>query len=254
MEIRVDIRAFHGVTDAPNVGVNANGSVLIGGFSYGNLTHYGSIRAQSYRLDVTPGHQPENILFSYEADLSSLGGEAALILASGFLSPSDNQGGEGFALLAVLADGTVINFPEFEEKPQFATVQVIHNSADPAAELVDIYVQFNHEEVKLDDVAFRTATSFLELPSDVNINVIISPADSKDSHDRIKAFHNIKLEAGESYHLIANGLLSHDGFSGNPITARWNLICFYSKMLDRKVQRKTWLTYAFSMELRMHQK
>ncbi|MEM6633566.1 MAG: DUF4397 domain-containing protein, partial [Bacteroidota bacterium] len=213
---RVDIRAFHGVTDAPNVGVNLNGSVLIGGFSYRDLTHYGSIRAQSYRLDVTPGHQPNTILFSYEADLSGLGGEAALIVASGFLSPSDNQEGADFALLAILPDGTVITLPAFEEEAKVAKVQVIHNAADPAAEVVDIYVQFNHEEVKLDDVAFRTATPFIELPSDVNINVIISPADSRNSHDRIKAFHDIRLEAGESYHLIANGLLSHDGFSGNP--------------------------------------
>ena len=99
---------------------------------------------------------------------------------------------------------------------QPAQVQIIHNAADPAAEVVDIYVQFNHDEIKLEDVAFRTATPFLELPSGTPINVIISPANSQDSHDRIRAFHDIHLQHGETYHIVANGLVSHQGFAGNP--------------------------------------
>ena len=99
---------------------------------------------------------------------------------------------------------------------QTANVQVIHNSADPAAAVVDIYVQFNHDEVKLDNVAFRTATPFLELPSGVPINIIISPAESQSSEEQIKSFPDIKLKHGEDYHVIANGVVSEEGFESNP--------------------------------------
>ena len=213
---RFDLRAFHGITDAPNVGANLDGDVLIRGFSYGHVTHYGSLRLRDYRLDITPGHQPREVLLSFEADLTELGGQAGILIPSGFLNPDANNGGASAAVLLVLADGSVLTLPAFEEKPDFAKVQVIHNSADPAAEVVDIYIRYNHEEVKLEDVAFRTATPFLQLPSDVNINIIISPADSRNAHDRIRAFHDIRLEGGETYHLIANGLVSHQGFAGNP--------------------------------------
>jgi len=78
----VDLKVFHGATDAPNVGVNANGEAIIPGFSYGDISHYLSIPAADYRIDITPGQTPETLLLSYLAELSELGGGAALVLAA----------------------------------------------------------------------------------------------------------------------------------------------------------------------------
>ncbi|MEL7341399.1 MAG: T9SS type A sorting domain-containing protein, partial [Bacteroidota bacterium] len=44
--------------------------------------------------------------FVFDADASMMADDAAVILASGFLTPGDNQDGAGFGLLLVETDGT----------------------------------------------------------------------------------------------------------------------------------------------------
>ncbi|MEM6768878.1 MAG: DUF4397 domain-containing protein, partial [Bacteroidota bacterium] len=136
----VDLAVYHGSTDAPAVDVLTGGNILIDDISYGNFTDgYLSVPAASYILDVTPGNANDVIVASFEADISSLGGGAAVVFASGFLDPTANQDGAAFGLFAALADGTVIALPQVVE-PDPALVQVVHNAADPAAEFVDVYV------------------------------------------------------------------------------------------------------------------
>ncbi len=104
----IDFRVVHGATDAPMVDVVVGGNVLVDNASYGNITPYLSVPASSYVLDVTPANNNSTIVASFAAPLSGLAGESAVILASGFLNPATNQNGAPFALIAVLADGTVV--------------------------------------------------------------------------------------------------------------------------------------------------
>ena len=56
-----------------------------------------------------------------------------------------------------------------------ARMQVIHNSADKAAETVDVYLwngDKNSLVVKLDDFAFRTATPFVDVPAGDSLAVV----------------------------------------------------------------------------------
>ena len=88
----VDFFVLHGSSDAPTVDVIARGvATLVDNAAYGDITAYIPVPPASYILDVTPGNDNSTIVASFEADLSGLGGGAAVVFASGFLDPSANQ-------------------------------------------------------------------------------------------------------------------------------------------------------------------
>ena len=109
---QVQFFALHGATDAPVVDVIARGvATLVNDARYSDLTGYVSVPAASYTLDVTPGADNATVVASFQANLSGLGGGAAVVFASGFLSPVNNQNGPAFGLFAALPNGTVVAFP-----------------------------------------------------------------------------------------------------------------------------------------------
>jgi len=106
----VDFRVVHGATDAPTVDVLAGTASLVNDAQYSNITPYLSVPPASYVLNITPGNNNTTIVASFVANLSTLGGGSAVVLASGFLNPATNKNGAAFGLIGVLADGTVILF------------------------------------------------------------------------------------------------------------------------------------------------
>jgi hypothetical protein len=95
--------------------------------------------------------------------------------------------------------------------PAPASVQVIHNSADPAAQLVDVYV---NGALTLDDFAFRTATPFVDLPAETQISIDVAPSTSTDVSESIYNFTGT-LASGESYIVVANGVLDPTQFDSS---------------------------------------
>jgi uncharacterized membrane protein len=208
----VDLKALHGATDAPAVDVIARGvATLVDDAAYGDQTPYFSVPAAAYILDITPANDNSVIVASYDADLTGLAGGAAVVFASGFLTPSANQNGEAFGLFAALPDGTVIELPVWQDVAT-ARLQVIHNAADPAADVVDIYVD---GALLLDDFGFREATPFIDVPADVQLSIAIAPGNSSSVGDAIATFP-ATFEAGKTYVVVANGVLDPSGFAANP--------------------------------------
>lgn len=92
-----------------------------------------------------------------------------------------------------------------------ANVQIIHNSSDPAAASVDIFI---NGELAREDINFRSATEFIELPANTNLNIVVTPADA-GIEAGVEFTDNI-FEAGVNYHVIASGVLDPTQFASNP--------------------------------------
>ncbi|MEZ4647271.1 MAG: DUF4397 domain-containing protein [Candidatus Eisenbacteria bacterium] len=205
----VDFLGVHGATDAPSVDIVARGvGTLLDDVSYGDISGYLSVPPAEYLLDVTPGNDNGLVVATFAADLSGLAGGAAVVFASGFLSPENDQDGAAFGLFAALPDGTVAEFPLVTT----ARVQVIHNAADPAASSVDVYLG---DALALDDFAFRAATPFLDLPANQTIAIGVAPGNSNDVGDVLASF-DVNLLAAETYVVVANGVLDPGSFAPNP--------------------------------------
>jgi hypothetical protein len=205
----VDFFVVHGSTDAPTVDVLARRvATLVDNAAYGDITDYITVPPASYILDVTPGNDNSTIVASFDADLSGLGGGAAVVFVSGFLDPSANQNGEAFGIFAALPTGDVVAFPQV----QLARLQVIHNAADVNAASVDIYL---NGALLLDNFAFREATPFIDAPAGVELNIGVAGPNSASVADTIKNF-KATLENGNTYVAIANGVLAPGSYAANP--------------------------------------
>jgi hypothetical protein len=89
-----------------------------------------------------------------------------------------------------------------------ARVQVVHNSPDPAASVVDVYLG---STLLLDDFEFRTATPFVDVPASQEITLSVAPETSADVSE---AFYSVDvtLVADETYIVIADGVLDPSQF------------------------------------------
>ncbi len=204
----VSFAVFHGVTDAPGVDVNlTGGATLVSNAQYGDASGYLTVSPTWYPIEIAPAGV-STALVKYVADLSGLGGKSALVIASGFLSPAANNNGPSFKILAVLADGTVVELPQQQQ----SYVQVIHNAPDPAADSVDVYVD---GAKAIPNFKFRTATPYIALLSNVNHTVAVAPANSTNVSQAIATFPNILLAPDSSYVVTASGVVG-TGFAANP--------------------------------------
>jgi hypothetical protein len=104
----VGLNVYHGSTDAPSVDVLADGGVLVSDLMYGEFSGYVEVPALDYTIGIAPTGGES--IADFIAPLSGLGGESAVVFASGFLSGDD----PAFGIFAALEDGTVIELEEFE--------------------------------------------------------------------------------------------------------------------------------------------
>ena len=102
MDGNVGLNVYHGSTDAPSVDILADGNILVSDLMYGEFSGYVEVPAADYTIGIAPtGSDP---IAEFIAPLSGLGGNSAVIFASGFLSGDD----PAFSIFAALEDGTVL--------------------------------------------------------------------------------------------------------------------------------------------------
>jgi Ca2+-binding RTX toxin-like protein len=104
----VDLLVAHASPDAPTVDVVARGvGTLVNDISFPSYDDdYLTVPAASFTLDVTLANGLTRVV-SFNADLSALAGQAAVVAASGFALPQ-SPNDPSFGLLVVLADGSTL--------------------------------------------------------------------------------------------------------------------------------------------------
>lgn len=86
---------------------------------------------------------------------------------------------------------------------QTADVQIVHNSPDPLAAVVDVYVDGG---LALDDLAYLEATPVIPLTAGTEIVIGVAGGDSDGPEDILASFP-LTLTVGESYVVMAAGVL-----------------------------------------------
>ena len=89
--------------------LRTGGKIRADDIVFGDVTDY--IGSSQNVTEVTVTTADGTPVQTYVADLTGLGGASITVLASGFLSPEDDQDGPAFCLLAVTGDGTSFCLP-----------------------------------------------------------------------------------------------------------------------------------------------
>ena len=207
-----DVLVHHGSTDAPTVDIYESAlanATIVDNALYGAFAGYLEFGTADYTLQVRDQYN-STIVAAYSAPLATLnlGGTALVALASGFLDPSVNSDGAAFGLYVALPSGGPLVALPAADIPT-ARVQVIHNSADLAAAQVDVWL---NNTPLLDNFTFRNASPFVDAQAGVPFDVSIALPTSTDTIGALARF-TYNLEAGETYILIANGIVSASGYS-----------------------------------------
>lgn len=207
-----DVLVYHGATDAPMVDVdelNHAASEIIGDISYGEFQGYLPLGQLDYTLQVQTAASGGAVA-AFDAPLETLGvdGGALTVLASGFLDPSMNSNGAAFGLFA----STGVAGPLLELPTPEARIEIIHNSADAAAEVVDVFV--NGAEA-VPDFAFRSTTGFITLPAGMPLDIDVAP-DGAGIGGSVGTISIPFLSSGKTYIAIANGIVSGTGYMPSP--------------------------------------
>jgi len=104
-------------------------------------------------------------------------------------------------------DSVLIDRIEFGQQapPQPAMVQIIHNSADIAAENVNIWA---NGEILIEDLTYGESSAYISVPAETDINLEIQTAGK--SANSVVYSTTVSFEADQNYVVVASGLFSTD--------------------------------------------
>ena len=206
---KVDLLVQHGSPDAPAVDIYleqiGSDTPAIGNLSYPDFVGYTAIDPNNEVIGIAGAGG--DVLAEFSAPLSTLNlsGSSLTVLASGFFNDANVTDGNAFGLIAVTADGTVL---ELEPFVPTAELQIVHNSPDPTVSSVDIFV---NDELTYAGVNFRDATPFGLVPAGVELSIEIAPAGA--GIENALAPIPVTLTEDESYIAVASGVLDPSGFT-----------------------------------------
>lgn len=208
-----DVKIFHGSVGAPVVDIDEVGipaGRIVDDLGFGQAQGFLSLSAIDYDLQVLT--QSGIGAAEFSVPLSGFADDVLIVAATGYLDTIGETPNNPFKLIAVTPSGQVIEIdPKQSLTP--ARIQIIHNSATPYLDSIDLY--FNNIKI-FDNFAFRTATSYIEVPGATEFTIDV---DVKTSLDNSFPIHSEKLvlASGRTHTVIASGVYIFGSESYTPL-------------------------------------
>lgn len=138
-----DVLVHHGATDAPAVDVvevGVGAGTIVNNLEYTDFAGYLELPTADYTLEIRDSTGSSTVE-TYSAPLSTLGltDEALVVVASGFLDPSNNNNGEPFGLyVALAAGGDLVQLPVATIGLNEANIQSFSVYPNPANDYISL--------------------------------------------------------------------------------------------------------------------
>ncbi len=168
----VDLRFFHGATDAPGVDFVLDGQFIpvVNDLNYSNYSSiYVTLPADMFQLNMTPQDDNNQLLSAYGLSLEDRAGEALVVLAAGLLDPQEGQ--PAFGLHAVDANGNVSELPIVTNTGEQLRELGIKIFPNPATDALYINAAQNLPEMRLLDVTGKALRQLSDTGTQTVINL-----------------------------------------------------------------------------------
>ncbi len=172
----VGLNVYHGSTDAPSVDVLADGGVLVSDLMYGEFSGFVEVAAADYTIGIAPTGGAS--IADFTAPLSGLGGESAVVFASGLLTPGDSD--PGFGLFAALEDGSVFELSSLElsvanlaNPVSFGLTSVYPNPFNPTTSISYNVDKFSKVNINIYDLTGKLVSNLVNSHKSIGNHSII---------------------------------------------------------------------------------
>ncbi len=230
---QAEIVLLHASPDAPNVDVRArDGATVVSDLGYGEYEII-ELDPVGFLMDLTTvGGPAGEALYTFNlrtAILNQLVGNKVITVAGGFVDSTANNDGPDFIGNTVLGLPAVLPLEEVTT----ASVQIVHNSADPAAAAVDVYYDSDATPT-LDDFAYQQATGYVDLLANTDVRLSVNASSSTGTNDQaLLELDDARLLAGEEYFVVVDGFAVPADFEANP-SGNSTALDFYIKMAETR--------------------
>jgi hypothetical protein len=185
-------------------------------FAYGDTTTYFSLPAgRSYILDIY-NYNTQKLESTYLLTLPAATAATSVgtIIYSGFADSANNQNGRSAGwFLEIPSSTSTLGTTVMLQKQDKAFLQLIHNSADPSIDTVDVYVN----GVKtVNNLGFRAATGTIPVPANQAFTLSFS---HKGSTSDSSAFYSVKINPVPALFrgaIVTKGVIDPSKFQVNP--------------------------------------
>ncbi|RYD56094.1 MAG: DUF4397 domain-containing protein [Sphingobacteriales bacterium] len=203
-----EILFAHGSTDLPQSDFRVGAEIVddnrsFSSFAAGYKAFPSMLPPPAQRVLRITNPSGSKTISSHNFNLMPFAGRAIVAMPTGFVNPGANRNGAPLTFIAVTSTGQVMEF--VPTTSDMTRIQLIHNSADLNASLVDVYFG---DSLTFANVPFRTASPFIDIPAQSNMTLGVAPANSNTVADTFFSA-DLYLDPEKNYIGVMSGIRSN---------------------------------------------